>query len=408
MKKIIGILSILIIALAGCGGSGNSGSDEVTLTFAFWDDLWRPAFEEMAVEFEEANPGVNIEFQVSPYGSYWTKMDTIASTGDGPDLFIMNTPNIEKYSESGMLAPLDDAMANQDVNPDDFVEKTFDAYQIDGQTYGIPFNYDVAMLFYNVDLMKEIGIEKVPETWDEMMEAGAKTLEYDSSLYPLSIQGNQAGYWPIIVSQGGEIITKEGTSGYELESTLESLNWIKEAVEAGVIPKSSSIGTVQPLDTIQSGQGLFAMDGSWMLPKATTEAGVNIAVAPIPSNNDNRAGIIHAPAVAVNASSENVEVAKEFAAFIGTDSSQAKIATTMNQLPAKKGFNDKFIANNADLVGLEETLEYTGTAEVYPHVVDGAWENTELEDMNKVMDLAMEPEDAAKDITAAIEKSSER
>lgn len=411
MKKIIGILSIFLVLLAGCGSTSSESAgngEDVTLTFAFWDDLWRPAFEKMADEFEETHPGVTIEMQITPYSSYWTKMDTIATTGDGPDIFVMNTPNVEKYYESGMLAPLDDAMAAQDVNPDDFVEKTFDAYQIDGGTYGIPFNYDVAMLFYNIDLMEKAGIDKVPETWDEMMAAGKKVLDYDETLYPLVLQGNQAGYWPIMVSQDAEVITDEGTSGYESPEMLASLEWIKNAVEEGVIPKSSAISNTQPLDTLQSGQAVFALDGSWMLPKTASDTGVNIGVAPIPSDNENKAGVIHAPAIAVNASSENVELAQEFAAFVGTDSSQEKVATEMNQLAAKKGFDDKFIENNPSLKGLEETLKYTGTAVVYPHVIDGSWENVEIEDMNKLMNLVMEPQEVADDVTAAIEKSSER
>ncbi|MFV0551007.1 MAG: ABC transporter substrate-binding protein [Anaerorhabdus sp.] len=411
MRRLLIVFSAFLLILAGCGSGSSEGyqeGDEVTLTFAFWDDLWAPAFEAMADEFEEAHPGVTIETQVTPYSSYWTKMDTIASTGDGPDIFVMNTPNIEKYYESGMLAPLDDALADQNVNKDDFVDRTFDAYEVDGATYGVPFNYDVSMLFYNIDLVKEAGIDKIPETWDEMLDAGQKILDYDSSLYPLVLQGNQAGYWPVMVSQGAEIITEDGKSGYESQEMLDSINWIKSAVENGIIPKSSSISSTAPLDVLQSGQAAFALDGSWMLQKTESDTGVNIGVAPIPSNNENRAGIIHAPAISVNEQSPNAEIATEFAAFVGTDSSQEKVATDMGQLAAKKGFDDLFVEKNSKLVGLEDTLQYTGTAAVYPHVIDGSWENVEIEDMNKVMDLSMEPQDAADDITAAIEKSSER
>ncbi len=407
MKKLLSLITVFIVILAGCGGSSGDDDDK-TISFAYWDDIWTPAFEEIAKEFESQNPGVTIDLQVTPYSSYWTKLDTIASTGDGPDVFIMNVPNIEKYSETGMLAPLDDSMEKYEVRPEDFVDRTFDAYEIDGATYGVPFDYDVTHLFYNADLLEEIGISSIPETWDEMLEVGQQVIDYDSSLYPFVISGNQAGYWPIIVSQNGQIITDDGKSGYELPETIASIQWIQDAVESGIIPKSSSIGGVNPIDALLSGQAVFAFDGSWMIPKLSEDATANIGIAPIPSNNDNRAGVIHAPSVAVNASGDNVDIASDFAAFVGSDFAQERVASTMNQLPAKKGFDDKFIANNPNLIGLDEALDYTSTAVVYPHVIDGTWENVEIEDMNKVMDLKMSPEDAATDITAAIQKSSER
>ena len=48
-------------------------------------------------------------------------------------------------------------------------------YGDDGESiYGVPFATDTWAMVYNTDVMAEAGIDKVPETWDELLEASRK------------------------------------------------------------------------------------------------------------------------------------------------------------------------------------------------------------------------------------------
>ena len=43
-------------------------------------------------------------------------------------------------------------------------------YAYNGGNYALPENQNFTMLFYRTDIMNELGIEKIPDTWDEVMD----------------------------------------------------------------------------------------------------------------------------------------------------------------------------------------------------------------------------------------------
>ena len=55
--------------------------------------------------------------------------------------------------------------------------------QIDGKTWGIPFQRSTIVLYWNKDAFKDAGLdpEKAPATWDEMVAFGKKLTKRDAS-----------------------------------------------------------------------------------------------------------------------------------------------------------------------------------------------------------------------------------
>ncbi len=89
-------------------------SEPVTLSYAIWDVNQEPAMQSIADAFTAEHPNVTIEIQVNAFEDYWTKLQTAAAGGAGPDVFWMNGPNFQLYASNGLLAPLDD----QGIVPD--------------------------------------------------------------------------------------------------------------------------------------------------------------------------------------------------------------------------------------------------------------------------------------------------
>ena len=137
-------------ALAGCtaGGGGDNGNgdgdgEEVTITW--WHnatngplpDVW----EEVAQEFEDANPGVNVEqtgYQNEELQR--TLIPNALAAGDPPDLFqVWPGGELRDQVENGYLMPLDDLI------PDtiESVGATVNPWQVGGETYGVPFTFGI-------------------------------------------------------------------------------------------------------------------------------------------------------------------------------------------------------------------------------------------------------------------------
>ncbi|KQZ85897.1 hypothetical protein ASD56_06350 [Microbacterium sp. Root166] len=190
---------LAIGALAGCsagGGDANGdGGDEVTLTW--WHNATNgplpEVWEEVAAEFEEANPGVNVEqtgYQNEELQR--TLIPNALAAGDPPDLFqVWPGGELRDQVENGYLMPLDDAI------PDtiESVGATVNPWQVGGETYAIPFTFGIEGFWYNTEMFDEAGVE-VPTTFDELVEVVGALRE--SGVTPIAVgagSGWPAAHW---------------------------------------------------------------------------------------------------------------------------------------------------------------------------------------------------------------------
>ena len=80
------------------------------------------------------------------------------------DIYIL-TPykQVQAFAEAGRL---------MDLSNEPFVDKVYknalDASSYDGKVYGYPANFEYLGVFYNKELFKQAGIEKLPETREEL------------------------------------------------------------------------------------------------------------------------------------------------------------------------------------------------------------------------------------------------
>ncbi|MCR2784846.1 MULTISPECIES: extracellular solute-binding protein [unclassified Microbacterium] len=189
----IAAAGLAVGALAGCTGGGNAEESGDGVTLTWWHnatngplpDVW----EEVATEFEEANPGVTVEqtgYQNEELQR--TLIPNALAAGDPPDLFqVWPGGELSDQVSNDYLMPLDDLIPETIES----VGTTVKAWQVDGATYGIPFSFGVEGFWYNADQFEEAGVE-VPETFDELVTA-VGTLR-DAGFTPIAV-GAGAG-WP--------------------------------------------------------------------------------------------------------------------------------------------------------------------------------------------------------------------
>lgn len=197
----IAAAGLAIGALAGCaGGEGNGNESEseggdVTLTW--WHNATSgplPAvWEEVAAEFEEANPGVTVEqtgYQNEELQR--TLIPNALAAGDPPDLF-----QVWPGGELRGQVANDYLMALDDVIPDTIsaVGATGGPWQVEGATYAVPFTFGIEGMWYNTELFDEAGAE-VPTTFDELVDV-VGTLR-DAGITPIAVgagDGWPAAHW---------------------------------------------------------------------------------------------------------------------------------------------------------------------------------------------------------------------
>ena len=173
INKLAGVAAVTaaLVLLSGCTTPGAASDEKVTLTWwhnataeplvGFWQDV--------ADEFEEANPNVTIKvegFQNEELQR--TLIPNALRSGDAPDLF--------QQWGAGELAAQVRAGQVKDISADvtaeiDAIGGTVAPWQVDGKTYGLPFNFGIEGFWYNKDLFAQAGIEGTPSTLDELYDA---------------------------------------------------------------------------------------------------------------------------------------------------------------------------------------------------------------------------------------------
>lgn len=142
--------------------------------------------KEIIGDFEKENPDVKIDLEVLSNEQYKDKLKVLSTSDELPDVGMTWAAGfLEPYVNGKKFAPLDDLLEG-DLK-DRFVSGTAEAYAIDGKTYGLPLELNVAIVFYNKAIFEKYGLE-VPKTYEEF-EQVVKTLS-DKEVAPIAL-GNK-------------------------------------------------------------------------------------------------------------------------------------------------------------------------------------------------------------------------
>ena len=219
-------------AAVGCGSkdSGSKTKDGKTkLTMALWDETQQKVMQKMIDKYEEENPNVTVETQLSTWSEYWTKLEASATGNDACDIMWMNILHVEEYVEAGILKDLSKVGENLDMETN-FPAALADGYTIDGKLYAIPKDFDTNGLFYNKELFDKAGLAYPTDDWTmEDFWAACEALDaadLGEGVYPTAVNYNsgQTNYNATIIANGGYVYNDDYTAtGYSDPKTVEGI-----------------------------------------------------------------------------------------------------------------------------------------------------------------------------------------
>ena len=188
---------------------------------------------ETLAKFTEANPSIEVEYRVTPWGTFHEQY-TAAYAGDSPpDVAYFPNTFFPKYAAAGQQVVLDD-LPFADLGKWKALhdEAIWDLGSYDGKQYGLPFLQIGISFVWNKDAFEAAGLDgdTPPATWEELVEY-AKKLTIDESgknageegfnpkkvvQWGYSIMDNTTGemvnFVPVpIRNYGGEFLNEDGT-----------------------------------------------------------------------------------------------------------------------------------------------------------------------------------------------------
>ncbi|MBP1965228.1 ABC transporter substrate-binding protein [Paenibacillus aceris] len=346
-----------VMALTACGSAGtNTGSsipaaatpaastaaatpapakkDPVTLTFAIANTVDATPFNKIFKEFE-AKTGNKVELQALPGGDFDNMMKTRFSTGDFPDLFLMQ-PGPKQYVKLRASETLREWSSDQAVW--DRIIPTMKDFQADAnkKIYGVPFGATGMMgIYYNKDVFAKAGVQP-PKNYADMIE-GAKKIKA-AGVTPF-YEGVKDGWppqvfyftgWvsnvdPAIGDAGVQNLEKNALKLADIPALKDLFAKQKELKELGLIQSNPLAGTFDELQNLM-GEGkvgmAFMLDG--IIPQLEKKFGKEFVTSkigffPFPSAADAGTAMITPPnQLMIPNKAKHADVAAELVKFMIT------------------------------------------------------------------------------------------
>ncbi|MDH3659476.1 MAG: ABC transporter substrate-binding protein [Alphaproteobacteria bacterium] len=208
-------------------------------TIRWWSPQSSPgqlaAYQTQIELFEAANPGVKVAFEKTSDEGYQPQLAAAFASGEVPNV-VTHLPSfaVSDYWSNDLLEPFNEVI--EAVGPEKYYRGANDIYEIDEGIYagsGIG-NSAANMLWVRKDLMEQAGVDKIPETWDELRAAlqkmqgggiyGAPLPYAKNSMTTLTIIG-------FIHLAGGQVFTPDLEVALDSDETRNALDFYKSMRE---------------------------------------------------------------------------------------------------------------------------------------------------------------------------------
>ena len=383
MKRKLALILAFALALslfAGCQSKAPASSDnpsasggtttpdaakpaeKVSLEFYIWDELQAPAAQQMIDGFRKDHENVEIELTAIPFDQYITKMQTVLSTGTGPDVCWLNTSLSSQYMSTGALEPLTPLAERDGYDLSHLNQNIIDGHSYDGTLYAIPKDLDTVVVFYNKELFDRAGVPYPDNawTWDQFRET-AKACTIDGVQYGYTNNNNERTYYSLIMANGGSIFNEDHTKA--TVNTSVAIDAIQFLCDMAAVDHSAPSGPeaieLGDQTLFLNGQAALDINGSWVFAPYAEALGDKLGVAEMPTGSKGKSSISHGIGYAMPKGGDNVDVAWEFLKYLGSDEAQAFQAKDV--IPANNNVAGKWAEQypDYDLSAVISALEYS-------------------------------------------------
>lgn len=338
-RSILGFGAIAVtsaLALAGCASSTPSGDDsgdkaEFSGQITVWVDADRADVMGDAAKEFTADTGVKVSLVQKEFGDIRDQFVQQAPTGKGPDVVVGAHDWLGVLVDNGVVAPVE-----LGDRAGEFEQVALDAFSYDGQLYGVPYAIENIGLLRNTDLVAE-----APTDFADMIAKGkAANTEYPFLVGLDPEAADPYHLYPFQTSFGAPVFGQNDDGSYNADD-LQIGNdggkafaaWLSEQGKAGVL--NTNITGDLAKENFLAGKSPFFLTGPWNAP-AAVEAGLNIAVDPIPSAGGQDAQpFAGVQGFFLSAESKNKLAANEFLLnYVGSEEVQTALYKVGGRAPA--------------------------------------------------------------------------
>lgn len=302
MKRLAAVImavSMAAAAVAGCGGRSGTetgaaekktetgtaaesaepeadsqpqagNGEQITLKFMHDWPEYEAEFNQMAADFEAANPDIKIETQIITWDILTKTLMTAFASGEVPDVSCCWLDQMGGFHALGAVLDLTEYMeADGGAWKNTLLGPAVDLGTVNGRILGCPYRTTCTVLAYNKTMMEENGWT-VPETREELVALMDRVVE-KGGITPMLAPGNPDGFQIASLTKtlaehelykSGKLQTTEYLTGHlsDVGSEYETAgNMMKEWIEKGYVDPNSLAQTREEATALfYTQKGLFS------------------------------------------------------------------------------------------------------------------------------------------------------
>lgn len=312
-----------------------------------WEDIKKSSGISDAVKDFEKENNVKVVVQETPYAQQTEKLRLDGPAGIGPDVVVIPNDQLGTAVVQGLLAPLtlDKAFT------DSFTPSAINAFQLKGQTYGVPKAVETLVLIYNKDLLPQ-----APATLDEFYSLSKA--ERAKGKYGLLAKFDEVYYaYGAMASMGGYIFGKDAKGEINVEDiglnkpgSVEAITYLRKFYADGLFPAGivgdNGLNAIDSLFTEKKAAAVIT--GPWAF-QPYEAAGINYGVKALPllPNGKPMSSFLGVKGYAVSTYSKQKPLAEKFITFINQPKYAKVRYEVTKEIPALTALvNDPMIKND--------------------------------------------------------------
>lgn len=368
-------------AAAGLSGTltlweayGTSGSAEKT------------AFDAIVASVKAANPGLNLTVLDVPFANLFTKFETEAGAGGGPDLFIAPNDSMAKEARAGLLKDLTSLEPQLMAAPYNISQAAITADTVDGKLAAIPESWKAVALFSRNDVLPA-----APVTTDDWLKDAAKLGWVTGS------SGGNYYLFGLFGSFGATPLNSSGVCDATQPGLASALKFLSDFKKAG--GHAYNDDNLAKADFLSGKIGGF-IDGPWQTGNLLPPLGSKLVVSPGPKGSGDFGPLAAPDGFYINDSSQSSDLAIQFALAYLSDSNYQNMVDKGGHIPVNTALTSSDPVTGGFITAVKTALPRPTAKEL-----DNFWANWQNA-LDSVMLKGTDPAAAVTTACAAMNKAN--
>ncbi|MDY7009087.1 MAG: sugar ABC transporter substrate-binding protein [Cyanobacteriota bacterium] len=307
----------------------------------FWTIQLQPQFtnyfNQLITDFETDNPGLSVRWIDIPWSVMEKKIQNAIVTKTLPDVVNLNSNFGYLLTETNAWLNLDTILSDSVKNQ--YLPNFWQASQIDGKSFGIPWYATTNITIYNSQLFQQAGLEQPPKNYSELAEV-AKQIKEKTDKYAFFISFLPEESSEVLESfgkMGVRLIDVDGKAAFNTLTGQAVFKYWVDLYQDGLLPKEVLTKGIQAgSDLYQAGEIAMLFSGPEAMEaisEDTPEIGqVSKPVSQITGETGKKSMMLMN--LAISSNTKLPDLALKFALFITNNQNQVAFTQETNVLPS--------------------------------------------------------------------------